>query len=54
MSSSAPIPGASKYEKAVSLGSRILDEAAFELLLSGGPEAVALPDADPDPAAPEA
>jgi DNA ligase (NAD+) len=42
-------PGASKYEKAVSLGSRILDEDAFELLLSGGPDAVALPDPEPDP-----
>jgi DNA ligase (NAD+) len=42
-------PGASKYEKAVALGSRILDEAAFELLLEGGPDAVALP--EPDPAA---
>ena len=39
-------PGASKYEKAVALGSRILDEAAFELLLTGGPEAVALPEPD--------
>jgi DNA ligase (NAD+) len=41
-------PGASKYEKAVSLGSRILDEAAFELLLEGGPEAVALPQENAD------
>ena len=40
-------PGASKYEKAVALGSRILDEDAFELLLSGGPDAVALPPAEP-------
>jgi DNA ligase (NAD+) len=43
-------PGASKYEKALSLGSRILDEAAFALLLEGGPEAVALPEPAPEPA----
>jgi DNA ligase (NAD+) len=43
-------PGASKYEKAVALGSRILDEAEFERLLQDGPDAVALPEvqaADP-------
>ena len=33
-------PG-SKFDKAVSLGVRVLDEAAFELLLAGGPDAVA-------------
>jgi DNA ligase (NAD+) len=32
-------PGASKYNKAVELGVPILDEAGFEALLSGGPEA---------------
>ncbi|MDX6202159.1 MAG: ligase, partial [Frankiales bacterium] len=37
-------PG-TKFDKAVSLGVRILDEVAFERLLAGGPEAVALPDA---------
>jgi DNA ligase (NAD+) len=35
-------PG-TKFDKAVSIGVRILDEDAFELLLEGGPEAVALP-----------
>jgi DNA ligase (NAD+) len=37
-------PG-TKFDKAVSLGVRILDEEAFERLLAGGPGAVALPDA---------
>ncbi|HEX3706777.1 MAG TPA: NAD-dependent DNA ligase LigA [Mycobacteriales bacterium] len=33
-------PGAAKYDKAVDLEVPILDEAGFEALLSGGPEAV--------------
>jgi DNA ligase (NAD+) len=32
-------PGAAKYDKAVDLGVPILDEAGFEALLSGGPQA---------------
>jgi len=32
-------PGRSKYDKAVQLGVPILDEAGFDALLSGGPEA---------------
>jgi len=32
-------PGASKYDKAVKLGVPLLDDAGFEALLSGGPEA---------------
>jgi DNA ligase (NAD+) len=32
-------PGAAKYDKAVKLGVPILDDAGFEALLSGGPEA---------------
>jgi DNA ligase (NAD+) len=32
-------PGTSKYTKAVELAVPILDEAGFEALLSGGPEA---------------
>lgn len=34
-------PGAAKYDKAVDLEVPILDEAGFEALLAGGPEAVA-------------
>jgi DNA ligase (NAD+) len=32
-------PGAAKYDKAVDLEVPILDEAGFEALLAGGPEA---------------
>ena len=32
-------PGAAKYDKAVDLEVPILDEAGFEALLSGGPQA---------------
>jgi DNA ligase (NAD+) len=32
-------PGASKYDKAVQIGVPILEEAGFEALLQGGPEA---------------
>jgi DNA ligase (NAD+) len=31
----------SKHDKAVELGIRILDEAAFKLLLESGPDAIA-------------
>ena len=38
----------SKYDKAVELGIRILDEPAFKVLLEGGPDAVALREAFQD------
>ncbi|MDX6257450.1 MAG: ligase [Frankiales bacterium] len=45
-------PG-TKFDKAVSLGVRILDEDAFEALLAGGPDAVALAEAAAPADAPE-
>jgi DNA ligase (NAD+) len=38
----------SKHDTALRLGLRILDEAGFTALLAGGPEAVALPEAETD------
>ncbi|RIJ05479.1 NAD-dependent DNA ligase LigA, partial [Clavibacter michiganensis subsp. insidiosus] len=43
-------PGAgSKLGKAEALGVRIIDAAEFRLLVEEGPDAIALPDADPAP-----
>jgi DNA ligase (NAD+) len=42
-----------KHDKAVALGVPILDEAAFEVLLTGGPDAIVLEPASPGDARPE-